>query len=268
MGIMASYALHASAGVEIHPVESEFQNGKHEIRVLLPDNYTKDKKYKVLYVLPVETGFQQQFGYGLGALQAMDAHNRYNLIIVQMGFEKEPWFGDHATDPKTRQAGYLKEFVVPFIESHYAALARPEGRLLLGFSKSGWGAFSLILTYPDYFGYAAAWDAPIMFTNFNFGMQSVYGTPAQLALYRPDLLVPKRKESFQKKMRLVLTGETLWGKMIPAPGGGSHTQEAHRLLEKNEVKHVYNDRLSAPHRWDKAWLAPTLEALLSLAEKD
>ena len=79
--------------------------------------------------------------------EQMNAHNEYNLIIVQMGFEKEPWFGDHATDPKVRQASYVKDFVVPFIEENYAALGSPEGRLLFGFSKSGWGAFSLIFKF-------------------------------------------------------------------------------------------------------------------------
>lgn len=137
--------------VEKHVVETEYQKGKREIRVLLPDDYKKTSAYRVLYVLPVGTGFDS-FGYGLGILKEMNAHNKHNLIIVQMDFQKEPWFGDHATDPDVRQASYLKEFVVPFIGKNYSTLGTPEGRLLLGFSKSGWGAFSLILKYPEFFG--------------------------------------------------------------------------------------------------------------------
>ena len=45
--------------------------------------------------------------------------------------------------------------VVPLIEEHYSALGTAEGRLLFGFSKSGWGALTLILRNPDFFGYAA-----------------------------------------------------------------------------------------------------------------
>jgi predicted alpha/beta superfamily hydrolase len=129
-------AVHA-ADIEIHVVETKYQHGKQEIRVLLPDGYQKDGSYRVLYVLPVERGFKQEFGYGLRVLKHMDAHNLYNIIIVQMGFEKEPWFGDHATDSKVRQASYVKEFVVPYIEDRYATLGTPDGRLLFGFSKSG-----------------------------------------------------------------------------------------------------------------------------------
>ena len=93
-------------------------------------------------------------------------------------------------------------------------------------------------------------------------------TPEQLAKYRPDLLIPKRKSFFQKDTRLVLTGEKLWGKMIPTAQGGSHTVEAHTLLDKEGIKHHYDNTLNAPHRWDKSWMDPTLEALIALTEPD
>jgi enterochelin esterase-like enzyme len=196
----------------------------------------------------------------------MNAHNKHDLIIVEMGFEKEPWYGDHVTDPNTRQASYLKEFAVPFIERHYSTLGMPGGRLLLGFNKSGWGAFSLILTYPEFFGYAASWDAPMFFDRFHYRMEAVYGTVEQLNAYRPDLLVSRQTKHFQETTRLVLTGERDWGKSIPAPSGGSHTMEMHTLLMREGVKHVYDDSLNTPHRWSKSWMAPTLEALMTLTK--
>ena len=253
-------------GVKIHTVETECQNGRQEIRVLLPDSYSEGKSYRVLYVLPVEKGFDRKYGYGLGVLKKMEAHNRYDIIIVQMGFEKEPWFGDHATDPKTRQAGYLKEFVVPFIEERYSTPGTPEGRLLFGFSKSGWGALSLILKYPEFYGYAASWDAPMFLDRLHYRMADVYGTAERLNAWRPDLLVSRKKTYFQKKTRLVVTGERDWGKSIPTPNGGSHTSEIHTLLEDQGVKHVYDNSLNVPHRWDERWMAPTLKAMIELTE--
>jgi hypothetical protein len=251
--------------VKVHTVETEYQNGRQEIRILLPDDYRSDRFYRVLYVLPVEKGFDQRYGYGLGVLKQMDAHNKYDIIIVQMGFEKEPWYGDHATDPNTRQASYLKEFVVPFIEKQYSTIRTPKGRLLFGFSKSGWGAFSLILTYPEFFGYAASWDAPMFFDKFHYKMEPIYGTLEKLNAYRPDLLVSKQKRYFQRKPRLVLTGEQGWGKSIPVPSGGSHTVEMHKLLKKEGIKHIYDNSLKIPHRWNEQWMAPTLKALMGLA---
>jgi len=253
-------------GVKIHTVETEYQNDKQEIRVLLPDKYSKERCYRVLYVLPVEKGFDKIYGYGLGVLEQMNAHNTYDIIVVQMGFEKEPWFGDHANNTKTRQASYLKEFVVPFIEKYYSTMGTPEGRLLIGFSKSGWGAFSLIMTYPEFFGYAASWDAPMFFEQFHYGMKQIYGSLDQLNVYRPDILASKQKQHFQKKTRLVLTGEKDWGRSIAAPNGGSHTAEMHILLEKEGIKHVYDHNIKAPHRWDERWISPTLESLLGLTK--
>ena len=253
-------------GVKIHTVETQYQNGEQEIHVLLPDDYKEGKLYHVLYLLPVEKGFNQRYGYGLGVLKEMNAHNKYDIIIVQMGFEKEPWYGDHVSNPKTRQASYLKEFIIPFIEKHYSTKNAPEGRLLLGFSKSGWGAFSLILTYPEFFGYAASWDAPMFFDRFHYSMEQVYGTLEQLNAYRPDLLVSRQKKHFLKKARLVLTGEMDWGRSISAFNGGSHTVEMHKLLEKEGVKYIFNNTLKVPHRWNKQWMAPTLEALIGLTK--
>jgi len=253
-------------GVTIHTVETPYQKGRQEIRVLLPDDYCDEKPYAVLYVLPVERGFERKYGYGLGVFGQMNVHNRYGLIVVQMGFEKEPWFGDHATDPQTRQASYVKEFVVPFIETRYATMGRPEGRLLFGFSKSGWGAFSLILTYPEFFGWAASWDAPMFLTRFHYRMAPIYGTLEQLNAYRPDLLASRRKAHFRKKARLVLAGERDWGKSIPTPHGGSHTVEMHKLLAREGIRHVYINSLNAPHRWHKAWMGPALEALMALTQ--
>jgi len=258
--------LKTQDGVNIHTVETQYQNGEQEIRVLLPDDYREEKLYHVLYVLPVEKGFDQRYGYGLGVLKQMNAHNKYDIIIVQMGFEKEPWYGDHVANPRIRQASYLKEFVIPFIEQNYSTKAAPEGRLLLGFSKSGWGAFSLIMTFPEFFGYAASWDAPMFFDGFHYNMEQVYGTLGQLNAYRPDLLVSRRKKHFLKKTRLVLMGEMDWGRSIPAPYDGSHTVEMHKLLKKEGVKYIFNNTLKVPHRWNKQWMSPTLEALIGLTK--
>jgi hypothetical protein len=259
--------------VEPHPgkvvsytKETPYQNGSQSFRVLLPDSYSSQRRYRVLYVLPVETGNGGLFGDGLKTLESLDAHNQFDLIVVQPNFAVEPWYGDHATDSHIRQASYLVEYLVPFIERSYSVAACADSRLLLGFSKSGWGAFSLIMKYPDVFGYAAAWDAPWMLDNFAYGMQNVFGTKAQLDGARPDLLAKASAARFREATRLVLTGEFLWGNSLPPSSGSSHTVEYHALLEDLGIRHLYDDQLSTFHVWSGAWVSPTLAKLMSLVK--
>jgi hypothetical protein len=246
-------------------LETAYQSGRQELRVLLPDRYTSDRKYRTLYVLPVEPGAGQDFGCPLSILADMNAHNAYDLIVVQAQFEKEPWYGDHVSDPNIRQASYLTNSVIPFVERRYSTIGMPEARLLFGFSKGGWGAFSLILSRPDFFGYAASWDAPMMLDSLQFGMREVFGTRSRLDRYRPDLLAAVKRSHFQERTRLILAGENLWGTLIPAPGGGSHTARMHELLASDGVQHIYDNTLRCPHRWDSAWMARVLDKLVGLA---
>lgn len=261
VGVFLTSGLLAQ-NMKSHTVESPFQPGPQEIKVLLPDGYDERKSYRVLYLLPVGAGP----GSALRVFQNLDIPNRHGLIVAEMTFALTPWYGDHPTDPQIRQESYLRDFVVPFMETHYAAMRSPEGRLLFGFSKSGWGAFTLILRNPEVFGYAASWDAPYFLTDFHYGMDRIFGTEEQLKEYRPDLLAVRQKRHFQNRTRLVLGGENKWGMLIPTPAGGSHTKEMHELLVANSILHVYRPDLNAIHSWKEEWIGPMVVELMALAE--
>jgi hypothetical protein len=252
--------------VATYRAETPYQRGIQSIQVLLPSDYTAARAYRVLYVLPVEARQPLLFGDGLAVMQSIKAHDTYDLIVVQMSFQDEPWFGDHATDLQLRQASYLKEYVVPFVEQSYSVTPVASSRLLIGFSKSGWGAFSLVMKNPDFYGYAAAWDSPLMFDTFNYGMQSIFGTQAQLDSFRPDLLAMRNAGSFKGQPRMVLAGENLWGNLIPPPTGTSHTVQYHLLLDSLGLSYVYDDNTPAPHNWNETWARPTLERLMSIVK--
>ena len=255
--LLLPIALHANE-VRSFKFETEYQPGSQEIRVLLPDDYNADRTYPVVYVLPVERGFGSRWGSPLDVIKSIDAHNKHKAIFVQMGFALEPWFGDHAEDPRARQDSYLREFVVPFIEKTYSTPGTKQGRLLLGFSKSGWGAISLLLKYPNFFGYAASWDAPMMFDRFRYSMKSVYGTQEQLDKYRPDLLAKRNASEFTDTPRIVLTGEDLWS---------SDVRRFHAHLNELGIQHHYDISQRVRHRWDAKWVEPSLNALIDLSQK-
>ena len=109
------------------------------------------------------------------------------IIFVFPTFSDLPWYADHPTNPAIRQEMYFMKVVVPFVEASYPA---SDERLLLGFSKSGWGAWALLLRHPDVFRRAAAWDAPLMMEQVGkYGTSGIFGTQKNFEQYRPaDLL--------------------------------------------------------------------------------
>lgn len=253
----------AKKGVWHYTVESPYQKGENVVEVLLPDNFQGSEKYRVLYVLPVETGIGGKFGDGLQQVRAANAHNAHHFICVQMAFDATPYYDDHPTDPHIRQEQYLKRVVIPLIEDRYPTVAGREGRLLLGFSKSGWGAFTLILRDPDFFGYAVSWDAPLMFQADDFmtyEIPAIMGTKENFAQYLPSKLLAEHAEAFHDRTRLVLLGHTLFGPE-PQKKFADHTAEMHALMDRLGVRHVYDNQLNVPHNWSSGWVKPAIEAL-------
>lgn len=249
-----------------HTITSDFQSGPLELRVLLPDAYTPAHRYPVLYVLPVEPEGGNVYGDGLSVLRDLDVANRHAVILVQAGFSHFPWYVDHATRSDVRPASHLERAVVPFVDARYATIPGKNGRLLIGFSKSGWGAFSLIFHNPDFWGYAASWDAPLLMSTFHWDVAEAFGTAAHFDAHRPDRLVETHGEPFRHETRLVLGGEKAWGPLREGPPGGSHTQGFHDLLVDRGIRHVYRNDLGVAHTWNRGWVVPMVEELMTLAK--
>lgn len=258
-------------GVWRYSVVSPFLRGASVLEVLLPDGYDARRCYRVLYVLPVEVGFGERYGDGLQTVRKMNAHNRYGLICVQMTFDTLPWYADHASDPTIRHESYLRQVVVPLIEGRYATPSTREGRLLLGFSKSGWGAFVLILRAPDFYGYAASWDAPLMLDEWvpRWGMEAHFGTRQNFEQYRPARLFALQARHFRSRKRLVLLGEQTFG---DAPDGRfahrHHTAWAHEEMVRLGILHHYDDGLRCEHHWDGGWVPSAIRALMAIVEHE
>jgi hypothetical protein len=194
-------------GFLVHEVRSPYQARTTLIRVLLPDKIEKGRKYSVIYVLPVEAGTESRYGDGLKEIKKLDLHNRLGVVFVALTFSHLPWYADHPTNPEIRQEMYFLKVVVPFIDKTYPVRAEAVGRMLLGFSKSGWGAWSLLLRHPNLFHKAAAWDAPMMMVKpGRYGSDDIFGTEANFEGNRISKLLDDKAEKFQKEKRLILLG--------------------------------------------------------------
>jgi len=257
--VVVSDAEKDSHGVLVHIVKSSYQSGSTDIRVLLPDRMEKARRYPVVYVLPVEAGRGDRYGDGLSEVQKHDLHNRHVAIFVAPSFSHLPWYADHPTRSEIRQESYFTRVVVPFVEKTYAASECSEDRLLLGFSKSGWGAWSLLLRHPQMFGRAVAWDAPLMMNEVGlYGNRDILGTQTNFEAYKVADLLRTRSSLLRDKKRLVLTGYDNFR---------HHHQQAHTLLDELKIPHDYRDGPARKHDWHSGWVSEAVELLLGIPHK-
>jgi hypothetical protein len=240
-------------GVRTHRIESPRQSAPTDVRVLLPAPLDATKKYPVVYLLPVEGGRGDRYGDAIAVAREMDAADRYQIVCVAPTFAALPWYADHPTDATSAQESYFVREVVPFIERTYPTMAERRGRLLCGFSKSGWGAWSLLLRNPTVFERAASWDAPLLMdAPGKYGSGPIFGTPENFAHYQITKLLAAHTDDLKKSSRLILLG---YGSFL------DH-RPIHEQLDRLAVPHVYQDGPKTPHVWSRAWLEPALDALV------
>jgi enterochelin esterase-like enzyme len=241
-------------GFWTHKVRSPYQAGSTRIRVLLPEATKSCEPYPVVYVLPVEARDGTQYGDGLREVQKHDLHNRYGAIFVAPTFSHPPWYADHPTHSIIRQETYLLDVVLPFVERTYPIIARREGRRLLGFSKSGWGAWTLLLRHPDVFDQAASWDAPVMMEwPSQFDSAEIFATRENFECYHLQRLLRERRPMLGSQCRLWLAGYRIFR---------SHNQEIHALLERLQIRHEYHDGPDRAHDWHSGWVSESVAWLL------
>src|SRR5262245_20693753 len=155
-------------GIISFPINSVHQEGPTQIKVLLPKDFKKEQRYKVLYVLPVSSqGFDAWWMNGLRVIAKLDVPTKYQIICVYPTFARSPWYGDSPSNPRIRQESYMVKDVVPFVDGKYNTYNDPQGRYLLGFSRSGFGAVVLLLRHLDIFGRAASWDGTLIFNTLD-----------------------------------------------------------------------------------------------------
>jgi hypothetical protein len=249
-----SEAVRDQNGILVHTVRSQFQAGDTMIRVLVPDTPRTGVRLPVVYVLPVEARNESRYGDGLLEVRRHGLQDKFQAIFVAPTFSHLPWYADHPTDTEIRQESYFLKEVVPLVEARYPARSEPDGRFLLGFSKSGWGAFTLLLRHPDVFGKAAAWDAPLMMDRpGKYGSGDIFGTNENFENFRLTDLLKSRAAELGEDARLIHLGY----------GNFRDEHEAFEaLLMDLKLPHRYVDGPKREHRWESGWVPEAVELLL------
>jgi S-formylglutathione hydrolase FrmB len=243
------------AGCLVHKVNSPWQGGETDVRVLLPEDIRAEERLPVVFVLPVEAGRESRYGDGLLEIQRAKLQNRYRAIFVAPSFFRLPWYVDHASNPHLQQETYFVRHIVPFVFQNYPVAKDRAGHLLLGFSKSGWGAVSLLLRHPNLFERAAAWDAPLMMHELGkYGTTPIFGAEKVLDAHELPTAIEGLVAPNLFSHRLILTG---YG------GFRAEHRQFHALLEARGIQHLYRDGPQRKHDWHSGWVAEAVELLFA-----
>lgn len=236
-----------------HRIDSPFQADSTIIRVLLPDNMDPNKSYRVLYILPVIENDNRRFGDGLQEIKKGNYHNTHQLICVAPEFTSPPWFADHSSNMGRQDESHLLKTVLPFVDANYSTLTAKEGRLLIGFSKSGWGALTLLLRNPGVFHKAVGWDIGIRIDTGGItegkradNIMKIFGSEANFELYRVSSLLKKSGNQLGDSERLFYYNT----EGVRASGG----VDIHQLMVNLEFPHRYLFETKRKHRWDSGWI--------------
>lgn len=244
---------------DVYSLRSANQEYPVALRVLQPRTLAPGKRYPVIYLLPVNMGTAPLFGDGLQEAARLRLADRHDAIFVAPSFDRWPIaFPDHATNPHIRYESYILNELLPLIETRYPAIRAPEGRLLVGFSNSGWGAFSLMLRHPEVFGRAASWEGALLNADHLSHPRhlEVFGTDANYQTYTMSHLLRRRAEVLKgQRPRLILLGYS-------AEAGLENLEQIHRNMAELGIPHVYSATKRPAHRWDSGWLEEAVTLLL------
>ncbi len=240
----------AADGTAVYRIKCPYQRGETLLRVLAPERVEPPESRRVLFVLPVEAGAATRWGDPIRAAKAAGLADKLGFVTLLPTFSDVPWYCDHPTDPTLRQESYVLKVLVPLAEKLYPHEAKR--RALIGYSKSGWGAFSLLLRNPDVFAAAASWDAPMTMPRPMFELGRIVGTAEAFERLRIPALLRKHAEAVRGAKRLALLGYGNFPK---------ETREAHALMAELGIPHDYADGPQRKHHWESGWLEGAAKSL-------
>jgi len=236
--------------------------GSTTLRVLSPTT-AAGKAHRFIYVLPVidDVDLEDFFGDGLEALRTLNVHNDYNAHIIAPSFKTVPWYADHDSDPERRYESFLVHDLVPWVRATLSVTGHEE-HWLIGFSKSGFGAATLLFRNPTVFDAAAAWDLPADQADTSvWDMLDNYGSEANFQEnYRlTDAWIAAHQGPFQTATRLWLSYDQ--GTYFGYPTFLDEVSAFAGRLQAHQVQFMRTGGATRPHAWGSGWLSEAVASL-------
>jgi hypothetical protein len=265
-GLTVSSPQTDANGVVWYDAASSYNGpGPTTLRVLAPTTPAGTTR-RFIYVLPVidDVDVQDFFGDGLEELRTLNVHNDYNASIIAPSFRAVPWFADHDSNPDRRYESFMVQDLVPWVKANLAITGQEE-HWLVGFSKSGFGAVTLLFRNPTVFAAAGAWDFPADQPDTSvWDMLDNYGSDANFQNnYRlTSAWIAARKGPFQATPRLWLSSD--YATYFGYPTFLDEVDAFAGRLDANQVPFMRTGGATRPHAWNSGWLPEAVAGLQSM----
>lgn len=152
----------ARAGLNVVEITSELLPRAMNVNVTLPESYDCDTtvRFPVVYLLNGHGGNNNSWGTVANLDSLATAHNF--IIVCPDGMNS--WYFDSPVRKDMQMESFITGELLPFIDTHYRTLARPESRAITGLSMGGHGAMWLAMRHPDMFHNAGSTSGGVDFT--------------------------------------------------------------------------------------------------------
>jgi hypothetical protein len=244
-------------GLETYSVATDYQPNTISLYVLKPASYNPANRYKVLYILPA----WELSHDGIDEAKRLNLADIYNIILVGPDFNglpytanwlPSPYYADwDDTSAHMRYGSYIPDIVVPFIDSHYATDTTIQGRIMVGFSKSGQGAFTQLLRYPAIFGRAGSWDGEI-----DGGWR-----PASMGITQAEFDSNYRIWNLLDKFQAIYANKPARFAIDSGGNIGGSITISDKMTQLN-IPHYFGMNIGA-HAWNSGWMGPLVAVLMS-----
>ena len=212
--------------------------------ILLPADYTEDKKYPVVYLLHGIFGDENSFAGDaklpilIGNMVAEGLCEEFILVCPAMyaagtDTAQTPAMNAEACIPYDRFATELVECLMPHINATYSVRTDREGTNIGGFSMGGRETLYTVILHPEYFKYVCAM------------------APAPGITATKDKFMEHPGSLTEDEVRFA-AGATIPDKIIICCGTrdsvvGTYPKTYHELFEKNGIAHIWYEVPGADH---------------------
>jgi hypothetical protein len=235
---------------------ADVELSKTELFIIKPIGWTSDGEYRVVWCLPA----LQQTTEDVADIMLTGGYaDTYDCIIavptVKGEFEAFTYWAEK-NDGSFNCGALVSEALLPFVKDKLAGGSTRNHHGLVGYSKSAWGALSVLMLHNDVFGFASVFDGnwdQVIGTN---GSTEQFGTQVQMDLYDPSLIAGTYSTELGDRARIHFEGTT----SVFADDLATITA----ALDTASIGYTssgvdYGTALE--HVWDEDWVPAAMEAI-------